>query len=116
MKIDKTELFNILTVIATLILGGGNLFELDFGSVPQWAIPILLLVAVAMNWFSRGQVKEEAGLLEQHILDRSLAEDIDKMGLDFNRIADLMGADPEDLKDAVRRFLADDAKAEKDSK
>lgn len=100
MKIDKTELFNVLTVIATLILtGGGNLFELDFGSVPGWAIPIILLVAVAMNWFSRSQVKAKAGTA------------VDVINVIANVIDRDVAWDSEALKAEITSALSDDAES-----
>lgn len=100
MKIDKTELFNILTVIATVILAGGSISGMDFGSVPQWAIPIILLVALAVNWFSRTQAKSEiteSRNIYQHALERA---------------AHASGADPGDiLKHSIRTFPEDDAES-----
>lgn len=57
---DKTNLLNLLTIIATVILGGGDLVGVDWGTVPEWAIPIIALVAIAINIASREMVKREA--------------------------------------------------------
>lgn len=59
VKPDRTELFNALVAIATLILAGGDMAKVGLGDVPEWAIPILLFVAVAVNMMSRAQVKSE---------------------------------------------------------
>ncbi len=58
-KLDKTELFNTLAAIAALILAGGDMSGVGLADVPEWAIPILLFVAVAVNMASRAQVKGE---------------------------------------------------------
>ncbi len=68
IRLDRTELFNLLTVIATLILSGGDLLSLQIPEViPEFGVPIILIVAVAVNYFSRSQVKEEAGLANARI-------------------------------------------------
>lgn len=100
MKIDKTELFNALTAIVTVTLAGGSILGMDFGSVPQWAIPIILLVALAVNWFSRTQAKSEiteSRNIYQHALERAVHAS---------------GANPgEILEHSIRTFLEDDAKS-----
>lgn len=64
-KPDRTELFNLLTIIAGLILGGGSSLPLEImQDVPKWAMPILLIVAVAVNIASRDQVKSQKDLSE----------------------------------------------------
>lgn len=61
IKLDRTELFNLLTVVATLILSGGDLLSLQIPEViPEFGVPIILIVAVAVNYFSRSQVKDQA--------------------------------------------------------
>ena len=63
---DKTELFNLLTIIAALILSGGSsLLEIIPEDVPTWAWPILVLVALVVNLASRDQVKSQRDFSER---------------------------------------------------
>ena len=74
---DKTEIFNLLTIIAALILSGGSsLLEIIPEDVPAWAWPILVFVAVVVNLASRDQVKGEADLANTRI-DAYLKGDVE---------------------------------------
>lgn len=60
MKMDRTDLFNLLAAIAGVILASGDMLTLKISDgVPAWGTPILLFVALAVNYFSRSQVKGE---------------------------------------------------------
>lgn len=69
---DKTEMFNLLTVIAALILGGGSSLPLEIipEGTPVWAWPILIFVALVVNVASRDRIKSQRNFSES-LLNKS---------------------------------------------
>lgn len=78
MKMDRTDLFNLLAAIAGVILAGGDMLPLEISDgVPAWGVPILLFVALTVNYFSRSQVKDEGGRVRDELAIATRREDPD---------------------------------------
>lgn len=76
MKVDKTDLYNLLVTIAAIILAGGDLASFEMPeAIPEWGWPIIIFVTIAINFFSRDQVKTEKDISDD-LLERweALAE------------------------------------------
>jgi len=59
MKFDKTEVFNVIATVGAILLAGGDTAGIDMTAIPPWAMPVMILVIVLINTYSRLQVKRE---------------------------------------------------------